>query len=765
MYGRRQVDAHDRDIQYNKVVEHLAMKMCFGSGKPGAGSIQSACSQFVAEWADYVIDGLASEGANVKDALSKIGNVIPKAEFLIAAHANSGIKGSISALTNERFVEGINSLEPMVAGSLLYEIGITQKFKELTDQRIFSQHALGFLNALDHESASGWFASIAATGNVEVLTSKKAMSVTVLDFIKGIRSISGIGDMKGKMAGDLSFIIGDTGKVDALVEAGFLQRLSEMPAAVASRYISALLVTNGAEYLTTSSVMNGIRAERDIAMITGTINPGAPVILMSNPGETHDRGLLLKIRDLVANGFNVVYTGELSNPAEVARLAMQYNAQAFGVGLRTDIVSQRIENIKFVTDTIRNMRIRGSPNIVTFAGGVIDAGTTVILERQGIRVLGTSKVSLNAADKYRSEDISSEIISFINNAIGSRHVEIRYRSRKEFRAATQQACITVGANNSRTLGSSGVTGMLVQSGSEGAGEFDYEKNSAVYHIGTFTGSGGKAIGESDASRSYIQTGVAAVPRISGNAVAATLKPIKSHGTLAFEVQVTYSADEDHANSLRLQQNSPGTFSLLYDLAPALQVAGPAELLSGRTGRAVVSLADTATVGDMHTQGHRRYIDATSRLGMKQVATHLGIDVLVQSLIDENKQLRAALDSADDSAVLHLGTHASPTGHIEERALELASALRLDAGIGNKEWRASRPPSGTKFIGGSAEVPGTPLPIAMSGLPELYSFTLPVTMGMSLEVSRADIKNGKVLLQQPRKLPMLVCFCSCHLNGK
>jgi methylmalonyl-CoA mutase cobalamin-binding subunit len=765
MYARRQVDAHDRNAQYNKVVEHLAMKMCFGSGKQGEESIQSACSQFVADWADYVIDGLASEGTHVKDALSKIVSTIPKAEFLIAAHANSGIKGSISALANAGFIEGINSLEPMVAGSLLYEIGITQKFKELTDQKIFSQHALDFLNALDHESASGWFASIAATGNVEVLTSKKAMSNAVLDFIKGIRSVSGIGDMKGKIAGDLSFIMGDTGKVDALADAGFLQRLSEMPAAVASRYISALLITNGEEYLTTSSVMNGIRTEKDIAMITGTINPGAPVILMSNPGETHDRSLLIKIRDLVANGFNVVYTGELSDPAEVARLAMRYNAQAFGIGLRTDIVSQRVENIAFVTDTIKHMRIQGSPNMITFAGGTIDAGTAATLERQGIRVLGTSKIPISVAAKYSTESLSSEIISLINSALGKSHVEIRYHDRKESRAATQQTCIAVGAQASRTSDSYSVSGTLAQSGSAGVGEFDYEKNFTVYHIGTFTESGRKAICYSDAGRSYIQKGVAEVPRISGNTVAADLKSIKSHGTLTFGAQMIYSTDDNKVNSLHLQQNSQGTFSLSYGLAPALQVAEPASLLREMTGRTAVSLAETTVIEDTHTQGYRSHIGAASRLEMKQVVTHLGIDVLLQSLIDENKQLRAALDSADDSTVLHLGTYVSATGHTEGRTLELASALRVDARVDNKEWRTTSYPAGTKFIGGIAEVPGAPLPITVPGMPELCSFTLPVAMGMSLDVGKADIKNGKVLLQQPRKLPMLVCFCSCHLNGK
>ncbi len=386
---------------YEKDASNLAMMCCY-SDKHSRKEIEELAEQFTQKWEEAITQEVAvlngMNGVRIIEALSSLKGLLPKAELLIAMHETAGMRGSLDALTNSGFISGLNRLDDFVAGSLLYEAGISAKIdgalKSLTDPRLFTDHSIRFLNRLDIESSSGWFSSIAKTGNVGLLTSEKVMSQSMQEFI------SAAGDLAGKMAADLSFLIGDIGATDTLADPTFLRELSGMRPAAAAQYIDGFFINDGN------------------AAIPGLNNPNAQRVLMVNPGETHNRNALLIARDLAREGYAVIWAGGNVDYREIARIAAANNVQAIGIGMSTDIQTGAVKNGGFVHGIMREMKINGMDGVVTFVGGRIDQKSAAGFEQQGIKVMGMGSLAIGTSSNYGYRVTSAEVISFLNTAIG-----------------------------------------------------------------------------------------------------------------------------------------------------------------------------------------------------------------------------------------------------------------------------------------------------------------------------------------------------------
>lgn len=360
--------------EYKRDVAALAMKVCYAN-KHNKSELDGACSQFYDKYEAGIIEEAVHDsgagGSQIKEAISGLGGFIPKAEFLIAMHETAGLQGSLEALTGRGFLEGLKRLDPIISGSLLYTIAITGNFADLTDKRFFTDRSAWFLNSLDRESASGLFSSAANTGNVGLLTSGGVMSEGMLGWINSIGEMEGDGNPNARLVGDILFLLADTGNM-RLADPDFLRGLSSLPPAIAAQYITTLLIYNGDKALTSGAIMEKLHnseldIRRDAMHIIGG-NSDAPTILIANPGETHDRNLVLIIKDLRAAGYKVIYTGELADYREIAKIAKSEGVQAVGFGIRTDISTHAAMGEGVVADTLREMKVLGVGNVVTFVG-------------------------------------------------------------------------------------------------------------------------------------------------------------------------------------------------------------------------------------------------------------------------------------------------------------------------------------------------------------------------------------------------------------
>ena len=102
-------------------------------------------------------------------------------------------------------------------------------------------------------------------------------------------------------------------------------------------------------------------------------------ILVAKPGlDGHDRGALVLCRAFRDAGMEVIYTGFLATPEQVAQMAIDEDV---------DVVAMSLLNGAHMTafpKVAKLMRQRGGSEILLVGGGIIPKEDKPVLEKQGI---------------------------------------------------------------------------------------------------------------------------------------------------------------------------------------------------------------------------------------------------------------------------------------------------------------------------------------------------------------------------------------------
>lgn len=348
----------------------LAGEFCSGLTKERE-TVEEA-KKFIEEMGEYIFGKASGSDANTEEmvAIAKGLDPLVGVELLLAVHYT----GKASELTSAEFLESLNALDNYIASSLLYEMQITGNVSALSDSRMFSDNATNFFNKLGYEAASEWFYSIAKTGDVENLTSSTVLNEKVLSLI----------NEDSRISSELSYAIGETGKVDALTDGKFLDALKGLEPVMAAEFLSAVwCVGEGANLASAEMVSRLGGTETDVWKEMARVNYGfagqGEKIIISNFGDGHDRGSKMLMRDLISQGFDVIYVGEMQDYRDIARVAQTERAGAVGFGLMGSVHSE------IVTDTLSELKILGLKDVQVFGGGFVEAETAIKFEDKGIR--------------------------------------------------------------------------------------------------------------------------------------------------------------------------------------------------------------------------------------------------------------------------------------------------------------------------------------------------------------------------------------------
>jgi methylmalonyl-CoA mutase C-terminal domain/subunit len=336
-------------------------------------------SEFVGMHAVGIIKN-AAPGATTK-AVEEIKDRITKLDTFVAGELLLIIEQTSNLVfASSEFLKSASSLDNDIFSALLYEIGRTENVAALTDSRLFTKSAANFFNKLGKEAASEWLNSIGMTGSVGALTSKGAMSDDVLGVIDG----------NAKFASELSYAIGVTREVDALTNAGFLDRLKSLDPVIAAELLSAVWYTKNADNLTTAEVMGKIGSGnldvwKDLVRAPNNMqitDTPVRVIISKLGGETHDRGAKLIAQSLADSGFDVIYVGNTKSPEELVKIAVKERASAIGFSIMDDSYQHT------VADTSKLLKAQGISGISIFGGGLIPQQTAESLQHSDIKMFG-----------------------------------------------------------------------------------------------------------------------------------------------------------------------------------------------------------------------------------------------------------------------------------------------------------------------------------------------------------------------------------------
>ena len=336
-------------------------------------------SWFVSDFAGSIIKNAAhvteTRISEIKDMLAGLDPFIA-GEILLSIEKTS----DVAALTNKAFIDSLGRFDVDIACALLYEIRLTGNTAALTQEGLFTDYAVNFLNRLGAEAASEWMNSIGMTGipgSFGVLTSEKAMGGNVIDAIGG----------SAKIASELSYAIGVTGKVDELTDSGFLDSLKGLKRDAAASLLSRIWYKGSIDGLTNIKTIGKIgRGELDVWDDAATINNNRgtalpPVIIAKLGADHHDRGAKLKAQLMADSGLRVVYISAKSS-GEVMDAARRVGAGAIGFSMMDD--SQK----SIVAETVERIKSQSISGIKIFGGGAITQDTVKDLQRLGVNMFG-----------------------------------------------------------------------------------------------------------------------------------------------------------------------------------------------------------------------------------------------------------------------------------------------------------------------------------------------------------------------------------------
>lgn len=338
-------------------------------------SLRSSLSDFIRSNVGQVIDNAFGDLSRsdlelLKHRVSELDTFVA-AEFLFAAMNVGGTQ----ELASREFLSSMGRLDNLVATALLYEIRLTGNVSALTDQRIFSCRAAEFFNSLGAEASSEWFYSIGNTGNVSDLTSPAATGDDVINAIK----------QNARVAGELSYAIGTTGRLEKLTGSRFIGFLGSLDSDTAAEYLSAIWCTQRVDEMSGADVMARIvngkeEVWRDVVRSFASDGTSAPKIIITNAeGGDHDRGVKLVVHSLINSGFNVIYADDASAD-ELISTAINENVAAIGFSISGEEAGRKAAAV------MESASAMGLSDVSFFAGGIINPKLAGMLEQRGARL-------------------------------------------------------------------------------------------------------------------------------------------------------------------------------------------------------------------------------------------------------------------------------------------------------------------------------------------------------------------------------------------
>lgn len=362
--------------------------------------LEDDASHFIDTYAESIIENAAAGVVSGEEAL-EIKNKIKELDPLLGAELLLAIKETGNVKELQGIIDSLSNFDLDVSCSLLYEIRITGNVVALTDSRLFESQAVDFFNRLGTESASEWFNSVGRTGNVSALASKEVLSDSVLDAING----------NAKVAGDLSYAIGETGKLYALTNEEFLEDFRGLTPDKRSELLSAAWCTGRVEEFTNKETIGKVAGGeldlwKDIKRAVDwehRAKTSRRVVIARLGDDEHDRGAKLVVQSLINSGFNVTYLNNPRSPEEIAQAAISSGASAIGFSMTGDShysIAARIQ---------MHIRAQGLDNIAIFGGGLITQSAAGYLQQSGVRIFAQGATK-------------NEMVAFLN-ASASRHTQ------------------------------------------------------------------------------------------------------------------------------------------------------------------------------------------------------------------------------------------------------------------------------------------------------------------------------------------------------
>lgn len=108
-------------------------------------------------------------------------------------------------------------------------------------------------------------------------------------------------------------------------------------------------------------------------------------VVMAKAGlDGHDRGAKVVARALRDAGMEVIYTGLHQTPQQIARVAIQEDADAVGLSVLSGA------QLTLFPQLLSELSGAGGSDIVVFGGGVIPESDIVALKAQGVSAIFTS---------------------------------------------------------------------------------------------------------------------------------------------------------------------------------------------------------------------------------------------------------------------------------------------------------------------------------------------------------------------------------------
>ncbi|MAM42070.1 MAG: methylmalonyl-CoA mutase [Thaumarchaeota archaeon] len=102
-------------------------------------------------------------------------------------------------------------------------------------------------------------------------------------------------------------------------------------------------------------------------------------ILVAKPGlDAHDRGILVLCKALRDAGMDVIYSGLLPTPEQVAKIAIDEDVDAIALSLHNGAHLTAFPEVK------KHLKDKGIDNIAVIGGGIIPEEDKKELENKGI---------------------------------------------------------------------------------------------------------------------------------------------------------------------------------------------------------------------------------------------------------------------------------------------------------------------------------------------------------------------------------------------
>jgi methylmalonyl-CoA mutase C-terminal domain/subunit len=125
-------------------------------------------------------------------------------------------------------------------------------------------------------------------------------------------------------------------------------------------------------------------------------------IVVAKPGlDGHDRGAKVIARALRDAGFEVVYTGLHQTPEQVARTAMQEDADAVGLSLLSGA------HLTLVPRVMEALRAEGLEDVIVVVGGIIPERDVEALRSAGVSEVFTPGAHLPAIASWLEEALDA----------------------------------------------------------------------------------------------------------------------------------------------------------------------------------------------------------------------------------------------------------------------------------------------------------------------------------------------------------------------